>query len=139
MLWIGFEVAWLRLGSCTDHVMNAAAAALASAISASPASSRTRRVSISRIESGSRSAKGITRSIILMHGSAIVRGRSSTQHLNDAMQGFCGGLAVLHQRKTDVTLAGIRAVGLLARQVGAGDHAHAGLLVETQRHLFAAA
>ena len=66
MLWIGFEVAWLRLGSWTDQVMNAAAPALASAIMTRPASSRMRRTSISRTESGSRSENGNTRSITLM-------------------------------------------------------------------------
>jgi len=32
----------------------------------------------------------------------------------------------------------LAAVGLLAREVGAGDHAHAGFLEEAQRHRFVA-
>src|ERR1700724_3008332 len=57
------EVAWLRLGSCTDHVSNAAAATPDSAIRLKPASSRRRRASASRIEAGNWPTRGRTRSI----------------------------------------------------------------------------
>ena len=63
MLRIGREVAWLRLGSCTDQVISAAAATPDSEISASPASSRRRRASASRIDAGKWPTRGMTRSI----------------------------------------------------------------------------
>ena len=47
-LWIGFCVAWLSEGSCTDQVASAIAASTASVSSASPASSLTRRRTMSR-------------------------------------------------------------------------------------------
>ena len=60
---IAREVAWLRLGSCADHVISAAAATPDSAINASPASSRRRRTSASRIDAGKWPTRGMTRSI----------------------------------------------------------------------------
>ena len=63
MLRIAREVAWLRLGSCTDQVISAAAATPASAIKPRPASSRSRRASASRIEAGNWPTRGMTRSI----------------------------------------------------------------------------
>ena len=57
------EVAWLKLGSCTDHVINAAEATPDSAIRHRPAISRRRRASASRIEAGSWQTRGMTRSI----------------------------------------------------------------------------
>src|ERR1700730_13162564 len=68
MLRIAREVAWLRLGSCTDHVINAAAATPDSAIRLKPASSRRRRASASRIEAGNWPTRGRTRSIAGMLG-----------------------------------------------------------------------
>ena len=47
-LWIGFCVAWLSEGSCTDQVASAMAPSSASVISASPASSLRRRRRMSR-------------------------------------------------------------------------------------------
>ena len=63
MLRIAREVAWLRLGSCTDHVISAAAATPASAIRPRPASSRKRRARASRIADGKWPTRGMTRSI----------------------------------------------------------------------------
>ena len=63
MLRIGRDVAWLRLGSRTDHVINAAAATPDSAIRLKPASSRTRRARASRIAAGRWPTRGMTRSI----------------------------------------------------------------------------
>src|SRR5258705_6986555 len=63
MLRIARDVAWLRLGSCTDHVISAAATTPHSAITPSPASSRKRRAKASRIEAGNWPTRGSTRSI----------------------------------------------------------------------------
>ena len=63
MLRIARDVAWLRLGSCTDHVISAAATTPDSAIKPSPASSRSRRASASRIDAGNWPTRGMTRSI----------------------------------------------------------------------------
>src|SRR6476620_5888946 len=63
MLRIARDVAWLRLGSCTDHVVSAAATTPHSAITPSPASSRNRRAKASRIEAGNWPTRGSTRSI----------------------------------------------------------------------------
>src|SRR6476659_4564286 len=73
MLRIAREVAWLRLGSCTDQVISAAAATPANAIRDRPASSRRRRTSASRIEAGRWPTRGMTRSIagMLILGPAI--------------------------------------------------------------------
>src|SRR3954447_24445189 len=46
------------------------------------------------------------------------------------MQRFGDGLAVLHQRQPDIALAWIGAVELLPREVAAGQHPHAGVLVQ---------
>src|SRR5487761_2465954 len=63
MLRIARDVAWLRLGSCTDHVISAAAAPPASVSNPRPASSRSRRPSDSRIAAGNWPTRGMTRSI----------------------------------------------------------------------------
>src|ERR1039458_9722117 len=63
MLRIAREVAWLRLGSCTDHVISAAAAIPDSDSKPRPASSRNRRANASRIVAGKWPTRGITRSI----------------------------------------------------------------------------
>ncbi len=63
MLRIARDVAWLRLGSCTDQVISAAAATPDSAIRHKPASSRRRRASASRIAAGNWPTRGMTRSI----------------------------------------------------------------------------
>src|SRR5437016_13681269 len=67
------EVAWLRLGSCTDQVISAAAAIPDSAIRPRPVSSRSLRASASRIEAGRWLTRGVTRSIagLVMLGLAI--------------------------------------------------------------------
>ncbi len=63
MLRIARDVAWLRLGSCTDHVISAAAATPESDSNARPASSRRRRANASRIDAGKWLTRGMTRSI----------------------------------------------------------------------------
>src|SRR4051795_13296994 len=63
MLRIDREVAWLRLGSCTDQVINAAAATPDRLSNPSPAISRRRRASASRIDAGNWPTRGMTRSI----------------------------------------------------------------------------
>src|SRR6202035_154277 len=60
MLWIGRDVAWLKLGSCTDHVTSAAAAPPANVSKPRPASSRRRRTSASRIAAGDWLTEGMT-------------------------------------------------------------------------------
>ena len=63
MLRIARDVAWLRLGSCTDHVISAAAAIPDSESNPRPASSRSRRANASRIVAGKWPTRGMTRSI----------------------------------------------------------------------------
>src|ERR1700710_2207721 len=63
MLRIDREVAWLRLGSCTDHVISAAAATPDRLSNPSPALSRKRRAHASRIDADNWPTKGMTRSI----------------------------------------------------------------------------
>src|SRR3954451_840498 len=63
MLRIDREVAWLRLGSCTDQVISAAAATPDGLSNPSPAISRRRRAKASRIDAGNWPTRGRTRSI----------------------------------------------------------------------------
>src|SRR3954451_6436897 len=63
MLRIDHEVAWLRLGSCTDQVISAAAATPDRLSNPSPAISRNRRANASRIDAGNWPTRGRTRSI----------------------------------------------------------------------------
>src|ERR1700722_2590763 len=129
MLRIARDVAWLRLGSCTDQVTSAAAAPPASPSSARPASSRKRRASASRIAAGSWPTRGMTRSIagMLMLPSRLIQNFDQLVH----RLGWC--FIVLHERQANVARAGIAAVGLLPRQITSGHHAHAGVLVEFHR------
>src|SRR5689334_24494110 len=62
-----------------------------------------------------------------------------TQNLDQAMQRFTGRLTVGNQREPDVACAGIETITLLARQVAAGNHAHAGVAIEFHRGRFVAA
>src|SRR5260370_26928702 len=135
MLRIARDVAWLRLGSCTDHVISAAAATPDSAIRPSPASSRSRRAKASRIEAGNWPTRGMTRSIagMLMGPSRLI------QNFDQPVQRLGCCFTILHQRQTNVAGAGIRAVALLSRQITSGHHAHAGVLVEFQRCCLVAA
>ncbi len=66
MLRIARDVAWLRLGSCTDHVISAAPVAPDNNSNTRPASSRNRRANASRIEAGNWPTMGRTRSIAAM-------------------------------------------------------------------------
>src|SRR5215471_18814903 len=132
MLWIGREVAWLRLGSCTDQVISAVAATPDRAIRPRPLSSRTRRVSASRIEGGKWPTSGMTRSIADM----LIR---LTQRRDQPVQRFGGDLAVLHQRPTNEACARIETVRLELRQIAARHHAYAGFLVEFHAHRFVVA
>src|SRR3984957_10752879 len=126
MLRIARDVAWLRLGSCTDQVIRAAAATPESASSARPASSRRRRAKASRIAAGNWPTRGMTRSIagMLMGPSRLI------QNFDQSVQGLCCCFTVLHQHKADVAGAGITAVGLPPRQVTSRHHANAAVLVE---------
>src|ERR1700733_4634007 len=121
MLWIGRDVAWLRLGSCTDQVMRAAAAPAASTSNPSPASSRKRRTSAARIAVGNWFTRGMTRSIA---------GMLSAQSLNQPMQCLGRCFTVRDQREPNVACAGIAAARLLPREVTAGDHPDAGVPVK---------
>src|SRR6202521_1909674 len=129
MLRVARDVAWLRLGSCTHHVISAAAATPDSAIRASPASSRKRRASASRIDAGNWPTRGMTRSIagMLMGPSRLI------QNFDQPVQCLGCCFTVLHQRQTNVAGAGIAAVGLLPGQITSGHHAHAAVLVELHR------
>src|SRR5664279_4784547 len=135
MLRIGREVAWLRLGSCTDQVIKAAAATLAAAISPSPASSRKRRAKASRIDAGRWLTRGMTRSI------AGMRPEPSRlfENFDQAMQCLGRRFTVCDQSEADVARSGIESVGLLPRQITSRHHAHAGLAVEFHRRRFVAA
>src|SRR6202166_2542554 len=135
MLRIARDVAWLRLGSCTDHVISAAAATPDNAIKLNPASSRKRRARASRIDAGNWPTRGMTRSIagMLMGPSRLI------QNFDQPVQRLGCCFTILHQGQTNVAGAGIAAVGLLPRQVTSGDHAHAGILVEVHRRGFIAA
>src|SRR5216683_3316107 len=135
MLRIARDVAWLRLGSCTDHVISAAAATPDNAIKLNPASSRNRRAKASRIEAGNWPTRGSTRSIagMLMGPSRLI------QNFDQPVQCLGCCFTVLHQRQTNVAGAGIAAVRLLSRQVTSGHHTHAAVLVEFHRRRFVAA
>src|ERR1700730_6438451 len=116
-------VAWLRLGSCTDHVVSAEAASPEKMIRPSPINSRRRRTSASRIDAGKWPTRGMTRSIDGMCP------RCLTQNLDQAMQRLAGRLTVGDQRKADVACAWIGTIVLLSRQIAAGNHAHAGVTI----------
>src|SRR5260370_27495871 len=135
MLRIARDVEWLRLGSCTDHVISAAATTPHSAITPSPASSRKRRAKASRIEAGNWPTSGMTRSIagMLMGPSRLI------QNFDQPVQCLGCCFTVLHQRQANVAGAGIAAVRLLPRQIAAGHHAHAAVPVEFHRRRFVAA
>src|ERR1700738_999326 len=135
MLRIARDVAWLRLGSCTDHVISAAVATPESAIRLNPASSRRRRAKASRIAAGNWPTRGMTRSIagMLMGPSRLI------QNFDQPVQGLGCCFTVLHQRQADVAGAGIAAVGLLPRQVTSRHHAHTAVLVEFHCRGFVAA
>src|ERR1700688_190795 len=126
MLRIAREVAWLRLGSCTDHVISAAAATPDSEIRLSPANSRRRFASASRIDAGNCPTRGMTRSIagMLMGPSRLI------QNFDQPVQRLGCCFTVLHQRQANVAGAGIAAVRLLPRQITSGHHTHPAVLVE---------
>src|SRR5205809_460026 len=135
MLRIGREVAWLRLGSCTDQVIKAAAATPATAISPSPASSRKRRARASRIGAGRWPTRGITRSI------AGMRPKPSRlfENFDQPMQCLGRRFTVCDQSEANVACAGIETVGLRARQIASRHHAHARLPIEFHRRRLIAA
>src|SRR5246127_854209 len=128
MLRIARDVAWLKLGSCTDQVVSAAAASPAKTISPSPVNSRKRRTSASRIDAGRWPTRGMTRSIDGMCP------RCLTQDLDQAMQRLAGRLTVGNQRKPDVAGAWIGTIALLSREIAAGNHPHAGVAIKSYRH-----
>src|SRR5260370_40695373 len=103
MLRMAREVAWLRLGSCTDHVISAAAATPDSAIRPSPASSRTRRTKASRIDAGNWPTRGMTRSIAGM----LIRPLRLIENFDETMQRLGCCFAVLHQPEPDIARAGM--------------------------------
>src|ERR1700736_1042793 len=135
MLRIARDVAWLRLGSSTDHVISPAAATPDSAIRPSPVSSRSRRARASRIEAGNWLTMGMTRSIagMLMGPSRLI------QNFEQPVQRLRRCFTVRYQRQADVAGAGIGAVGLLPRQITSGHQAHAAVLVEFHRRRLVAA
>src|SRR5258707_8478537 len=109
MLRMPRDVAWLRLGSCTDHVISAAAATPDSAIRPSPVSSRSRRARASRIEAGNWLTMGMTRSIAGM----LLGPSRPIQNFDQPAQRLGRCFAVRDQRQADVAGAGIGAVGFL--------------------------
>src|ERR1700738_420987 len=123
MLRIAREVAWLRLGSCTDHVISAAAATPDSEIKLSPANSRRRFASASRSDAGNCPTRGMTRSIagMLMGPSRLI------QNFDQPVQRLGCCFTVRHQRQANITRAGIATVLLRAREITSGDHPHAGI------------
>src|SRR6266700_7514091 len=135
MLRIGRAVAWLRLGSCTDQVINAAAAVPANAIKPSPASSRNRRTRPSRIAAGRWPARGITRSIAGIRQEPL----RLIQNFDQPVQSLGRRFAVRYQCEANIASAGIEAVGLLPRQITSRNHPYAGLPIEFHRRLLVAA
>src|SRR5471032_3201388 len=135
MLRIARDVAWLRLGSCTDHVIRAAAATPDNAIKLNPVSSRSRRAKASRIAAGKWPTRGITRSIagMLMGPSRLI------QNFDQPVQRLGCCFTVRYQRQANVAGAGIATVGLPSRQVTSGHHAHAAVPVEFHCRRFVAA
>src|SRR5262245_32404790 len=104
----------------------------ASVKSDSPASSRRRRLMISRAcsvrnatTSRLRSAEAIS---LLFHNYVL------TQHGDETMERFRRRRLVLHHGDADEVRAGIRAVGLLAREIATGDDTHTGLLPQALGH-----
>src|ERR1700675_1235377 len=93
----------------------------ASVISARPAISLRRRRRMSRKCSETKATASRLRSIAGMR-------LTSTQYRDEAVQRLRRGRFVLNHGDADVIRAGIAAVGLLAREIAAGHHAHAGLL-----------
>src|SRR3954451_13228617 len=135
MLRIARDVAWLRLGSCTDHVISAAAATPEKAIKPSPTSSRTRRASASRIDAGKWLTRGMTRSIAGM----LMSLAGLFQNFDKPVQRLGRRFTVGDQREADVTRAGIGSVRLLPRQIASRDHAYAGVPVKFNGRGFIAA
>src|SRR3954463_9931017 len=126
MLRIDREVAWLRLGSCTDQVISAAAATPDRLSNPSPAISRRRRAKASRIDAGNWPTRGMTRSIAGM----LIRALRLIENFDQPVQCLGGCFTVLHQRQADVAGAGISTVGLLSRQVTSRHHTHAAVLIK---------
>src|SRR5450631_912880 len=135
MLRMAPEVAWLRLGSCTDQVIRAAAPTPERDNKARPVSSRKRRANASRIDAGKWPTRGMTRSIAGMLMGAL----RLIQNFDQPVQRLGCCFTVLYQCQTNVAGAGIAAVGLLARQITSGHHAHAAVLVEFYRRCLIAA
>src|SRR6202171_3988803 len=119
MLRIARDVAWLRLGSCTDHVISAAAATPDNAIKLNPASSRKRRAKASRIEAGNWPTRGSTRSIagMLMGPSRLI------QNFNQPVQCLGCCFTIRHQRQTNIACGGVAAGGVAPRPGDFGHHA----------------
>src|SRR5579883_1118902 len=135
MLWMPREVAWLSEGSCTDHVISAAAIRPDNPTRPRPNNSRRRRAKASRIEVGRWPTRGMTRSIAGMS----FRPPRLSERLDQAMQRLGRRFAVRNQRKADIAPAGIEAVGLLPREIAAGNDPHTGLAIELHRHRLVAA
>src|SRR6202011_5199256 len=115
------------------HVVSEEAASPDKMIRPSPINSRRRRTSASRIDAGRWPTRGMTRSIDGMCP------RCLTQDFDQAMQRLAGRLTVGNQRKADVACAWIGTIALLSRQIASGNHAHAGVTIESHRGRFVAA
>ena len=119
----GVSVAWLSEGSCTDQVASASDISAASAISAMPPHSHSLRRIALRMSSDQSQASRVVRSVaVVMCESSWVRchrsvsNHGSAQHGDDAMQRLGRGLLVLNECDADVAVAGIAAVGAVARR-----------------------
>src|SRR5215831_17326327 len=125
-LWTGAEVAWVRLGSCTDQVASARPAVAANAISAKPAPSRRRRPISPRQSSDRKAAKSNVRLKAYMS-------IPSTEHGDEPEQRRGRRILVVHHRHADISGPGVAPVGLLACQVATGNHAQSGFAPQLHR------
>src|SRR5262245_7625164 len=128
----GVVVAWLSEGSRTDQVASATASSKANRINARPTSWRSRRRSASRASSVRKVRLSRVRSIADMVS-------PSAQHADQPVQRFRGRGLVLHQRDPNIARARIAAVGLVARQIAARDHAQPRFAPQPQRDRLVAA
>ena len=131
----GALVAWLSDGSCTDQVASATAIERATARSAQGRRSRQTRRRIRSRRSSDQLDKSMPRSMDAMSSvqkSSSVASPRLAEHGDEAMQRLGGDLLVLHHRDADVALAGIAAVGAVAREIVAGNDAQAAVAPELQ-------
>ncbi len=122
------EVAWLSDGSCTDQVISAAAMTPDSAIRPRPgefAQPPRQRLAHRDRQMADQGDDTVDRRHTQSSPSRL------TQDFDQAMQRLRRwSHSSRDQRKADIARAGIELSSLLARQIAAGNHAHAGFAIE---------